>query len=87
MDAADDWLISKINRVDLHVNKNYIKVNLVKGALVKQYVGKFVKTYCMGSGDGMTVHMEFNDNGKITRVNEDMWGSMSGHELSYFIET
>lgn len=86
LDLAKDALKEKNSRVNLDVNKNYTKVKIVNNTVIKEYVGKFVKTYCMGSGDGMTVHMEFNDNGRVTRVNEEMWGSVTGYELSYFIE-
>ena len=86
LDLAKDALKEKISRVNLDVNKNYTKVKIVNNTVIKEYVGKFVKTYCMGSGDGMTVHMEFNDNGRVTRVDEEMWGSVTGYELSYFIE-
>jgi hypothetical protein len=40
----------------------------------------------MGSGDGTTVHIEFNDKGKRINVDEEMWGRVGGYELSYFIE-
>jgi hypothetical protein len=38
----------------------------------------------MGSGDGMTVHWEFNKNGTIIRVDDEMWGSLYGTELIGF---
>lgn len=87
MELVNEIIEKKITRVNLDVNKNYTKVNIVNNTVVRKYVGKFVKTYRMGSDDGMTVHMEFNDNGTVTRVDEDMWGSVNGYELSYFIET
>jgi len=83
----DKIIESRISRVDLDVTKNYTQVKIVNDTKVKEYLGKFVKVYRMGSGDGMTVHTEFNDNGRVTRVDEEMWGSISGRELSYFIET
>jgi len=86
MEQVNEMIEKKISRVNLDVNKNYIKVNIVNNAVVREYVGKFVKTYCMGSGDGMTVHIEFNNNGTVSRVDEEMWGSVNGYELSYFIE-
>jgi hypothetical protein len=87
MENADNIIESRITRVDLDVTKKYTQVRIVNDTKVKEYLGKFVKVYRMGSGDGMTVHMEFNDNGRVTRVDEEMWGSISGRELSYFIET
>jgi len=87
LNDVNDILKKKISRVNLKVNTNYTKVKVVNNTVIKEYVGKFVKTYFMGSGDGMTVHMEFNDNGRVIRVDEEMWGSINGYELSYFIET
>jgi hypothetical protein len=40
----------------------------------------------MGSGDGMTLHWEFNLDGVITTEDNEMWGSVSGSELAWFIE-
>jgi len=54
--------------------------------MTQTYVGKFVKSYNMGSGDGMTVHMEFDNFGTRVIVDEAMWGSLYGNELSYFTE-
>ena len=73
----------RLHRADLDTTKYYIQM---KNA-VSTYVGKFIRAYRMGSGDGMTLHLEFNNNGKIVTVNEEMWGSFNGNELSYFIET
>ena len=87
METINNMMESRISRVNLDITKSYTRVKLVNGTPVKEFVGRFVKTYRMGSGDGMTVHMEFNDNGRITRVDEEMWGSVGGYELSYFIET
>jgi hypothetical protein len=79
-------LEKRCTRATLDTTKNYIQVRTVDKKETRVYVGTFVRSYCMGSGDGMTVHIEFNDNGRITRVDEEMWGSLSGEELSYFIE-
>jgi hypothetical protein len=40
----------------------------------------------MGSGDGTTVHTEFELDGKNICVNDEMWGSVNGEELIYFAE-
>ena len=77
----------RISRLNLDTTKNYEKVQKVNGQDLVTLVGRFVKAYRMGSGDGMTVHMEFNDNGLVKRVDEEMWGSVGGYELSYFIES
>jgi hypothetical protein len=87
IELAEECIQKRISRVNLDVTKNYTRVRIINNNAVKQFVGRFVKTYRMGSGDGMTVHMEFNDNGRITKVDEEMWGSVTGYELSYFIET
>jgi len=38
----------------------------------------------MGSGDGMTSHWEFDNNGTIVRIDDETWGSVSGDELLGF---
>ena len=73
---------SRVSRTQLKEGKEYYKIH--KG--VKEYVGKFIRTYYMGSGDGTTVHTEFELDGKKTCVNDEMWGSVSGEELIYFEE-
>ncbi len=85
--SIPDIIEKRINRTNLDTAKSYVRVRSVGGKEVKEYVGTFVRVYCMGSGDGMTIHVEFNDNGRITRVDEEMWGSLSGAELSYFLES
>jgi len=72
----------RIARVNLDTKKFYKQV---KGG-IETYVGRFVRVYRMGSGDGMTVHIEFNNDGRLISIDEEMWGSVSGDELSYFIE-
>ena len=81
-----DILKPYIDRVNLDTKKSYYQLKNVNGTLVKTFMGQFVRVYRMGSGDGMTVHLEFNDSGILNRVDEEMWGSVSGSELSYFIE-
>jgi hypothetical protein len=34
----------------------------------------------------MTLHWEFNKDGKITTLGDAMWGSVSGQELTQFEE-
>lgn len=62
----------------------YYKNQMVNGNLIKEYVGKYIRTYRMGSGDGTTVHLEFERDGTKITVNDEMWGSVSGDELVYF---
>jgi len=81
-----DILKPRIDRLNLDTKKAYYQIKNVNGTLVKTYMGKFVRVYRMGSGDGMTLHLEFNDSGILNRVDEEMWGSLDGSKLSYFIE-
>jgi len=53
----------------------------------RTFVGTFVRSYSMGSGDGMTIHAEFLRKGKPYRVDEEMWGYVDGHGLSWYEET
>jgi len=80
-----DIIYSRISRVSLDTTKFYEQVKTsADGTVSIKYLGKFIKSYKMGSGDGTTVHCEFDNNGVITRIDEEMWGSVSGRELSYF---
>ena len=79
-------LKKRASRADLDTSKKYIKVQLVKGVEVREEVGQFVKSYRMGSGDGMTLHWEFINDGKTIRVDDEMWGSLAGTELVGFVE-
>ena len=76
----------RASRGDLDTLKSYIKVQLVKGVQVREEVGQFVRSYRMGSGDGMTLHWEFIKDGKMIRVDDEMWGSVAGTELVGFVE-
>jgi hypothetical protein len=62
----------------------YIMFKEVNGVIIEEDVGTFMRSYRMGSGDGMTVHWEFNKDGKITTINDEMWGSVKGRELIYY---
>ena len=78
----------RIDRANLDTTKCYMKVQKTKGGMdVEEYVGKFLKSYTMGSGNGRTLHWEFNNNGKVIRVDDEMWGSINGKELAGFSET
>ena len=79
-------LSKQIERTNLDVTKCYTQVKYVGGVETRTYVGKFVCVYCRGSGDGTTVHIEFDDQGKRINVDEEMWGRVGGYELSYFVE-
>jgi hypothetical protein len=79
-------LSKRISRLDLDTKKSYEKVELVNGVQTATPVGKFVRAYRMGSGDGMTAHWEFELNGSKLTINDQMWGSLSGEELVGFRE-
>lgn len=76
----------RISRLDLNTTKNYEKIQLIKGIEIATLVGRFVKSYRMGSGDGMTAHWEFELEGKTIVVDDEMWGSLGGQELVGFRE-
>ena len=77
----------RCNRANLQEGVAYTKCQNVKGVMTYSHVGKFVRSYRMGSGDGMTLHWEFNLDGKIYTENDAMWGSLSGDELVYYTPT
>ena len=76
----------RISRLDLDTEKVYEKVQSVNGIQIVTLVGKFIKSYRMGSGDGMTAHWEFELNGKRIVVGDEMWGTISGEGLVGFRE-
>lgn len=82
----EDIMRQRISRLDLDTTKNYEKIQLIKGIEIATLVGRFVKSYRMGSGDGMTAHWEFELEGKTIVVNDEMWGSLGGQELVGFRE-
>jgi hypothetical protein len=84
MDQIEKSLDLRIRRLNLDTNVCYEKIRTVKGEQVTECVGIFVRAYRMGSGDGMTAHWEFNKDGTINRVDDDMWGSVAGTELIGF---
>lgn len=79
-----ETIASRISRANLDPTKYYSMIQTMGGATVEEQVGRFVKSYTMGSGDGMTIHWEFELNGKIRRINDEMWGSIRGTELVGF---
>jgi hypothetical protein len=84
MDYFTRILESRCSRANLDTTKSYIKVQKVDGKLIEEEVGQFVKTYRMGSGDGMTLHWEFTKDGLTISVGDSMWGSINGSELIGF---
>ena len=86
MQFVNDLIKSRATRGNLDPTKSYAKVHTVNGTQQVEEVGQFVKSYRMGSGDGMTIHWEFIKDGKTIRVDDDMWGSVAGTELIGFTE-
>ena len=84
MSGIEQAIASLISMANLDTNTYYIKIQKLGGATVEEEVGRFVKSYTMGSGDGMTLHWEFELNGKIRRIDDEMWGSVNGTELVGF---
>jgi hypothetical protein len=82
MEFIDRLIRARVPRLNLDPTKSYYRVQRDKEP---KYVGRFVRAYRMGSGDGMTAHWEFDNNGTITTEDDDMWGSLSGAELVYFV--
>ena len=79
-------LNQRISRLNLDTAKNYEKVQLVNGVQTITLVGRFVRAYRMGSGDGMTAHWEFELDGNKITVDDEMWGTIGGQELVGFRE-
>ena len=86
MESIDTVLKKRISRMNLHINTTYEKITNTKGLETVILVGKFIRSYTMGSGDGTTAHWEFVLNGQIITVNDQMWGSVSGEGLIGFRE-
>ena len=84
MEAISKVLQSRCSRADLDTTKTYMKVVKVDGKVTEEEVGLFVRSYRMGSGDGMTLHWEFLKSGVTIRIDDEMWGSVSGSELVGF---
>jgi len=84
MEDIERILDTRICRMNLDTNVCYEKIRTVKGEQITECVGIFIRVYRMGSGDGMTVHWEFNKDGTIIRVDDEMWGSVAGSELIGF---
>jgi DNA-binding NtrC family response regulator len=80
----DQMMSQRLSRAQLEVGKAYTKIKEVNGTVTEEDVGTFIRSYRMGSGDGMTLHWEFNNNGHMLTIDDAMWGSISGKELTYY---
>lgn len=72
----------RVARADMKVGHHYMKHH--NGST--EYVGTFHASTYSGSGDGMEIHFWFNLDDKIYKLDDQMWGSVSGKELMYFTE-
>lgn len=79
-----DIIRQRCQRGNLDTSKNYVKVQIVGGVSKEEEVGKFVQSYRMGSGDGMTLHWEFVKDGVKIVVGDEMWGNVNGEGLIGF---
>jgi len=80
MPAIESAMKSRYNREDLEKGVAYIRVK--QGLRTK--VGKFQCSGYQGSGDEMELVLVFELDGKNYTLQEAMWGSVGGQELSYF---
>lgn len=78
--SIENAMKTRYERGNLEKGVAYIRVNQTG----RTKVGKFVHSGYQGSGDGTTLVLVFELDGKNHTVQEDMWGSVSGRELSYF---
>lgn len=79
-----DIIRQRCQRGNLDTSKSYVKVQIIGGVSKEEEVGQFVKSYRMGSGDGMTLHWEFVKDGVKIVVDDEMWGNVSGEGLIGF---
>ena len=86
MDAIYTMLETRCNRANLDTAKSYIEVVTKNGVTTERKVGRFIRTYRMGSGDGMTMHWEFNLDGVIHTVEDSFFGTVGGEELVWYKE-
>ena len=83
------WATKALPNIEAELKNRFSRANLKPGVSYVQHkglaswpVGKFVRSYYQGSGEGMEMVCVF-DTGE---VREDMWGSPEGKELTYFTE-
>ena len=82
--SINNMINSRMSRAALQAGIQYIKIIEVNGKIIEEDVGMFVRSYRMGSGDGTTIHWEFNKDGVIKRIDDELWGSVNGSELTYY---
>ena len=72
----------RVSRADMKIGRHYMKHH--NGSI--EYAGTFHTCSYSGSGDGMEIHFWFNLNNNIYKLDDPMWGSVSGEELMYFTQ-
>lgn len=82
MEALGQLMNQRFSRADLKVGTPYY----AHRNNIQTYVGTFVRSYRMGSGDGMTIHAEFLCRGKPIHIDDEMWGNLDADQLTWFTE-
>ena len=84
MSGVESLMQTRVNRLNLDDTKFYEKIVKTEKGTQFIYLGRFVRSYRMGSGDGMTAHWDFDNDGTLTTVDDELWGSIGGNELIGF---
>jgi len=82
--SINNIINSRMSRAALQPGIQYIKIIEVNGKIIEEDVGMFVRSYRMGSGDGTTIHWEFNKDGVIKTLDDELWGPVNSSELTYY---
>jgi hypothetical protein len=86
LQSIEGIFIQRNSRAYLDTTKSYIKVQRTKAGILEEPVGRFVRSYCMGSGDGMTLHWEFIKDDKTIVIDDQRWGPIDGSTMVEFKE-
>jgi hypothetical protein len=79
-----DIMAARIAALQLDTTKTYTMIITQKdGIETTRYVGRFLRAYTVGSGDGQERYHEFvDDSGAVSRVSDHMW---SGRQTIDFV--
>lgn len=86
LELIEGILKQRDSRAYLDTTKSYIKIQRTGAGVLEEPVGRFVRSYCMGSGDGMTVHWEFIKDNKTIVINDERLGPIDGYNMVEFKE-
>ena len=86
LQSIEGILRQQNSRTHLDTTKSYIKVQRTEAGILEERVGRFVRSYCMGSGDGMTLHWEFIKDDKTIVIDDQRWGPINGSTMVEFKE-